>query len=80
MIRTAQILCHLRLFSWCVDKPCEKLKKALRADINEELWEELYSTTSRPFPKPKTGRIAVKVINHHGDEVMKIVEVKFDAT
>jgi len=58
------------------DKPYEKLKKALKADINEELWEELYSTTSRPFPKPKTGKIAVKVINHYGDEVMKIVEVK----
>ena len=58
------------------DKPFEKLKKALKADINEELWDELYSTTSRPFPKPKTGKIAVKVINHFGDEVMKVVEVK----
>jgi len=58
------------------DKPFEKLKKALKADINEDLWEELYSTKSRPFPKPKTGRIAVKVINHFGDEVMKVVEVK----
>jgi len=58
------------------DKPYEKLKKALKADINEDLWEELYSTTSRPFPKPKTGKIAVKVINHYGDEVMKVVEVK----
>ncbi|MBV6395640.1 MAG: hypothetical protein HFACDABA_01218 [Anaerolineales bacterium] len=58
------------------DKPFEKLKKALKADINEELWDELYSTTSRPFPKPKTGKIAVKVINHYGDEVMKVVEVK----
>ncbi len=58
------------------DKPFEKLKKALKADINEYLWDELYSTTSRPFPKPKTGKIAVKVINHFGDEVMKVVEVK----
>jgi adenine-specific DNA-methyltransferase len=58
------------------DKPFEKLKKALKADINEDLWEELYSTRSRPFPKPKSGRIAVKVINHFGDEVMKVVEVK----
>jgi len=58
------------------DKPYEKLKKALKADINEDLWEELYSTTSRPFPKPKTGKIAVKVINHYGDEVMKIMEIK----
>jgi len=58
------------------DKPYEKLKKALRADLNENVWEELYSTTSRPFPKPKTGKIAIKVINHYGDEVMKIVEVR----
>ena len=57
------------------DKPFEKLKKALKADISAELWEELYSTTSRPFPKPKTGKIAVKVINHFGDEVMKVMEV-----
>lgn len=58
------------------DKPYEKLKKALKSDINEEAWDELYSTISRPFPKPKTGKIAVKVINHYGDEVMKIVEVE----
>lgn len=56
------------------DKPYEKLKKALKADINEEAWDELYSTVSRPFPKPTTGKIAVKVINHYGDEVMKIIE------
>lgn len=58
-----------------VDKPYERLKKALRSDIPESAWEELYSTTSRPFPKPKTGKIAVKVINHYGDEVMKVVEM-----
>ncbi len=57
------------------DKPYEKLRKALKADINEGAWSELYSTISRPFPKPKTGKIAVKVINHYGDEVMKVVEV-----
>lgn len=57
------------------DKPYEKLKKALKAEINEDVWDELYSTVSRTFPKPKTGKIAVKVINHYGDEVMKVVEV-----
>ena len=57
------------------DKPYEKLKKALKADISEEAWDELYSTTSRPFPKPKTGKIAVKVINHYGDEVMKVLQI-----
>jgi len=58
------------------DKPYEKLKKALKADINESIWDELYSTVSRPFPKPKTGKIAVKVINHYGDEVMKIINIR----
>lgn len=57
------------------EKPYEKLKKALKADINESIWEELYSTVSRPFPKPKTGKIAVKVINHYGDEVMKVISL-----
>lgn len=57
------------------DKLYEKLKKAFKADINESDWEELYSTTSRPFSKPQTGKIAVKVINHYGDEVMKVVEI-----
>lgn len=57
------------------DKPYEKLKRALKADINEDAWDELYSTVSRPFPKPKTGKIAVKVINHYGDEVMKIIKI-----
>ena len=57
------------------DKPYEKLKKALKADIDEDAWGELYSTVSRPFPKPQTGKIAVKVINHYGDEVMKIIDV-----
>lgn len=59
-----------------VNKPYEKLKKALKADINEDIWDALYSTVSRPFPKPKTGKIAVKVINHYGDEVMKIIPLK----
>src|SRR5581483_2180952 len=40
-----------------------------------EAWETLHSDTSRPFPKPETGRIAVKVINHLGDEVMKVFRV-----
>jgi len=57
------------------DRPFEKLQRALNADIDEELWNSLYSTESRPFPKPSTGRIAVKVINHYGDEVLQVYEV-----
>ena len=51
------------------------LKRALRADIDEGAWSSLYSTLSRPFPPPDTGRIAVKVINHYGDEVLKVYDV-----
>ncbi len=52
--------------------PYEKLKRALRTEIDEAAWSALYSTVSRPFDPPKTGRIAVKVINHYGDEVLKV--------
>jgi len=51
--------------------PYEKLKRALRAEIDEAAWSALYSTVSRPFDPPKTGKIAVKVINHYGDEVLE---------
>ena len=54
----------------------ERLKRTLRAEIDESAWESLYATISRPFAPPKTGKIAVKVINHYGDEVLKVYEVK----
>lgn len=57
------------------EEPYEKLKRALRADIDEAAWSSLYSTVSRPFKKPETGKIAVKVINHYGDEVLKVFQV-----
>lgn len=57
------------------DKPYERLQRTLRAEIDEDAWASLYSTRSRPFPRPETGRIAVKVINHYGDEVLKVYEV-----
>jgi adenine-specific DNA-methyltransferase len=55
--------------------PYSALKTTLKAEINEEAWATLNSDTSRAFPKPKSGRIAVKVINHLGDEVMKVFKV-----
>ena len=55
--------------------PYKSLKTTLKAEINQEAWETLHSDTSRPFPKPTSGRIAVKVINHLGDEVMKVFRV-----
>jgi adenine-specific DNA-methyltransferase len=55
--------------------PYERLRKALRAEIDEAAWSALYSTVSRPFDPPSTGKVAVKVINHYGDEVMHVYEV-----
>ena len=57
------------------DEPYDKLKRALRAEIDESAWSALYTTESIPFEKPKSGKIAVKVINHYGDEVLKVFEV-----
>jgi len=56
--------------------PYDSLKKTLKAEIDQAAWETLHSDTSRPFPKPKSKRIAVKVINHLGDEVMRIFKVE----
>ncbi|WP_047454631.1 site-specific DNA-methyltransferase [Rhizobium rhizogenes] len=55
--------------------PYKSLRTALQADIDEDAWATLYSDTSRPFERPATGKIAVKVINHFGDEVMKVFGV-----
>ncbi len=55
--------------------PYEKLKRALKADVDEEAWSALYSTKSRPFDPPTKGKIAVKVINHYGDEVLRVYNV-----
>ncbi len=55
--------------------PYKSLKTTLKAEINEEAWSTLHSDISRPFDKPANGRIAVKVINHLGDEVMKVFRV-----
>ena len=55
--------------------PYKRLRTALRAEIDPDAWSRLYGTVSRPFAVPETGRIAVKVINDYGDEVMKVFEV-----
>jgi adenine-specific DNA-methyltransferase len=55
--------------------PYSALKTTLKAEVNQEAWATLNSDTSRAFAKPKSGRIAVKVINHLGDEVMKVFKV-----
>lgn len=55
-------------------EPYEKLRKALKAEIDEDAWQNLYTTRSQSFTKPTTGKFAVKVINHHGDEVLKVFD------
>jgi len=55
--------------------PYKRLKTALKSDIDSDAWESLNSDVSRPFRRPDTGKIAVKVINDYGDEVMKVIEV-----
>ncbi len=55
--------------------PYKSLKTSLKAEINAEAWASLNSDTSVPFTKPKGGSIAVEVINHLGDEVMKVYQV-----
>jgi len=57
------------------DDPYDRLKRTLKAEINAEAWETLYRTESRSFPTPVSGRIAVKVINDYGDEVMKVFDL-----
>ena len=56
--------------------PYKSLKTALKAEIDKEAWQTLYRDKSRPFGRPATGRFAVKVINHFGDEVMKVFGVQ----
>ncbi len=55
--------------------PYKRLKTALKAEIDADAWASLYSTISRPFVRPQTGKIAVKVINDYGDEVMKVFDI-----
>jgi adenine-specific DNA-methyltransferase len=56
--------------------PYRRLKTALKAEIDQDTWATLNATESRSFPRPKSGKIAVKVINDYGDEVMKVFEVE----
>ncbi len=62
-------------FPGATNDPYKALKTTLKNEVDREAWESLRRTVSRPFPKPASGRIAVKVINHRGDEVMKVLRV-----
>jgi adenine-specific DNA-methyltransferase len=56
--------------------PYNALKATLKAEIDPDAWATLNRDISRAFQKPESGRIAVKVINHLGDEVMKVFKVQ----
>ncbi|WP_407343377.1 hypothetical protein [Pengzhenrongella phosphoraccumulans] len=56
--------------------PFKRLKTALKAEIDADSWATLHDTKSRPFERPSTGKVAVKVINDYGDEVMKVFEIE----
>ena len=55
--------------------PYKSLRTTLKAEIDADAWATLHSVTSRPFERPQSGRIAVKVINRLGDGVMKVFRV-----
>jgi len=57
------------------DDPYGKLKRELRAEIDEAQWSTFYFNKSYPFDPPASGEIAVKIINHYGDEVLKVCKV-----
>jgi adenine-specific DNA-methyltransferase len=57
------------------DDPYENLEKALRPQIDRDVWASLNSTVTRRFPQPATGWIAFKGINHYGDDVVKVYEL-----
>ena len=63
-------------FPGTTNDPYDKLKKTLKATVDPDVWQTLNTTLSVPFDKPSTGRIAVKVINHLGDEVLKVYDVE----
>ena len=56
--------------------PVGFLKTTLKTEVDKEAWDTLRSDTSRPFTKPESGRVAVKVINHLSDEAMKVMTVR----
>jgi adenine-specific DNA-methyltransferase len=59
--------CRRKAYFLGANDPYKALKTTLKAEVDADAWESLHSDTSRPFSKPKSGRIAVKVINHLGD-------------
>ncbi|MBN8655353.1 MAG: hypothetical protein J0M11_06400 [Anaerolineae bacterium] len=71
---TDRIVIHHAYFTEAYE-PYDKLKRALWAEIDESAWSALYTTETIPFEKPSKGKIAIKVINHYGDEVLKVYEM-----
>jgi hypothetical protein len=50
----------------------DNLKRALKATYNDSVWEHLAGTVSEPFEVGENKRIAVKVIDDRGNELMVV--------
>lgn len=53
----------------------ESLKKSLRVEFEDTVWDHLAGTTSAPFPAGEHGQIAVKVIDPRGNELLVVKQL-----
>lgn len=53
----------------------EKLQRALKAQIDPEVCERMRGTVSFPFQPGENRRIAVKVIDFRGNEVVRVIKL-----
>ena len=54
----------------------ENLKRALRGVYEDTVWDHLAGTVSAPFEAGEHGRIALKVIDDRGNELMVVSQLK----
>ena len=54
----------------------DNLKKALKTDYTADVWDHLAGEVSAPFEKGETGKIAVKVIDDRGNELLVVKDLK----
>ena len=58
----------------------DNLQKSLKATFDESVWKHLAGTTSEPFVLGDKHRVAVKVIDERGNELMKVRQLKKDGS
>ena len=54
----------------------DNLQKSLKATFEDSVWAHLAGTTSEPFALGERKRVAVKVIDERGNELMRVADVK----